>query len=170
MKIKKITKKTIIIISLILICFTWVQSAAVPDFSLKGLDGNSFKLSDYLGGKVIVIDFWATWCKPCKKLLKKLNKFYLEKKEEIEVLAISVDDSSAYAMVESYVKGKNFQFKVLLDPDSQVSRILNPSQKIPFTMIIDKNGDIVYTHSGYIPGYEHKIKEIIEETLKANNN
>ena len=140
-------------------------TAEVADFSLKSIDGGFFKLSDQLGKKIIVIDFWATWCKPCKKLLKKLNKIYLDLPEDVEILAISVDDSSAFAMVESYIKGKNFKFKVLFDPDSAVSKIFNPVQKIPFTLIIDRKGEIAYTHLGYIPGIEKEMRKKIEELL-----
>lgn len=145
---------------------SWMMNArSVPDFSLKRIDGSTFKLGDHLGKKVIVIDFWATWCKPCKKLLKKLNRIYLDYKDHIEVLAISTDDTSAFSRVESCIKGKRFSFTVLLDPDSAVTRIFNPSLKIPFTVIVDKNGDIVYSHTGYVPGQEKEIIEKLEKLI-----
>lgn len=140
-------------------------AAEVVDFSLKSIDGSTYKLSEHLKKKIIVIDFWATWCKPCKKLLKKLNKIYLDLQDEVDVITISVDESSAFVMVDSYVKGKGFKFRVLIDPDSTVSRIFNPAQKIPFTVIIDKKGEIAYTHLGYIPGIEKEIRKKIAELL-----
>jgi peroxiredoxin len=141
------------------------NSSSVPDFSLEQLDGSVYKLSDHIGKKIIIIDFWATWCKPCKKLLKKLNQIYLDYKQHVEVLAISIDDTSAVAKAGAYIKGKGFSFTVLLDTDSQVVRILNPPMKLPFTVIIGKKGDIVHTHTGYIPGYEKEIIKKVEKLI-----
>ena len=138
----------------------------VPDFALKTMDGSAFNLSDHLGKKIILIDFWATWCKPCKKLLKELDKIHKDYNDTVEVLAISIDDTSAFSRVESYIKGKRYSFTVLLDPESSVLRILNPSRVLPFTLMIDKKGDIVYTHTGYMPGYE---KDLIKEIEKMGN-
>jgi len=139
------------------LCFS---ASSVPDFSLKRLDGSTFKMGDIIGKKVIIIDFWAIWCKPCQKMLKELNTFYLEHRENLEVLAISIDDPSAFAKVESYVKGKQFAFTVLLDPDSSVARIFTPNNRLPFTVIIDMQGKIAYSHTGYMPGFEKELEKI----------
>lgn len=137
----------------------------VPDFSLKNVDGSAFNLSDHLGKKIILIDFWASWCKPCKKLLKELDKVHKNYSDTVEVIAISTDDSSAFSQVESYIKGKRYSFIVLLDPESSVLRILNPPRVLPFTMLIDKKGDIAYTHTGYMPGYEKELMKEIEKMI-----
>ncbi len=158
-------RKSLIFVLVFVFTFAFVYGESVPDFSLKKMDGSAFKLSDHLGKKIIIIYFWATWCKPCKKLLKKLNQIHLDYEDKVEVITISTDDVSAFSKVESYVKGKQFSFIVLLDPDSTVSRILNPPRILPFTAVIDKKGDIVYTHTGYMPGYE---KELIKEIEKLN--
>ncbi|MCP5051025.1 MAG: TlpA family protein disulfide reductase [bacterium] len=158
----------IMVITALLFPPTIVSAKSVPDFSLKQLDGSAYKFSDHVGKKVILIDFWATWCKPCKKFLKKLNAIYKERKDQVEVLAISTDDSSSLARVESYVKSKQFVFTVLLDPDSQVARVFNPSQQLPFTIIIDKKGNIVYSHTGYLPGYEKVIAKKLDRLTNEN--
>ena len=155
-----------ILIILILVTGLVVCQEASPNFSLKNLDGSLFKMSEYRGKKLILIDFWATWCKPCKKMLKKINIIYEKYKNDLEVLAISVDNSSAFSAVESYVKGKNFSFTVLLDPDLSVSRIFNPSSKIPYTVLLDRQGKIIYTHSGYLPGIEKELEKIISRSIK----
>lgn len=137
----------------------------VPDFSLKKLNGQEFNIGDHLGKKVIVIDFWATWCKPCLKLLKKISKLQEKFGKEVLFLAISTDDSSAFSRIENFVKSRNYKFTVLLDPDSSVSALFNPSSKIPFTMIIDKSGKITYTHTGYIPGFGKSLDKKIVKLL-----
>jgi peroxiredoxin len=136
------------------------------NFSLKNLDGSVFKMYEHIGKKVILIDFWATWCKPCKKMLKKINVLYRKYQDDICVLAISVDDSSAFSNVESYVKGKQFSFTVLLDPDNSVSRIFNPSLKIPYSVLLNREGKIVYSHSGYLPGFEKELERIILQSIE----
>lgn len=142
-----------------------LSSQTVPDFSLKMVNGSVFKLGEHLNKKAVVIEFWASWCKPCKKLLTRMNRIYLENRENLLVLAISTDDASAISTIRSLVRGKNYQFTVLLDPDSRVSRLLNPSLRIPFTIVMDQNRKIRYTHTGYIAGMEKEILRHIEMVL-----
>ena len=150
----------------VLIFISSIFPSSLPDFSLKRIDGTQFSISDVLGKKIIIIDFWATWCKPCKKLLKKLDDLGQEFNDQITVLAISTDESSSFARIESFVKSRGYKFTVLLDPDSSVSGIFNPAGTIPYTMIVDLNKKIVFTHTGYIPGFEKKIREKIIELTK----
>ncbi len=140
-----------------------LQPSSLPDFSLQKIDGTQFSISDVLGKKIIVIDFWATWCKPCKKLLKKLDNIGQEFKDQVAVLAISTDEASSFARIESFVKSRGYKFTVLLDPDSSVSGIFNPAGTVPYTMIIDINKNIVFSHTGYIPGFEKEVREKILE-------
>lgn len=158
-------KKPVFSVVLLIVIPVVLLSQTVSDFSLKMLDGSVFKLGEHLDKKVVVIEFWATWCKPCKKLLNRMNKIYLENRENIYVLAISVEDASAISKISSIVHGKNYQFTVLLDPDSRVSRSLNPSLKVPFTIIIDRERRIRYTYSGYIVGIEKEIMKHIQRVL-----
>ncbi len=137
--------------------FSFVLAAGpVPDFSLKRLDGSTFRLKDALGKQVIVIDFWATWCGPCTKALKKLQELHASRKDVL-VLAISIDDASSMAKVQQFVQGRGYTFPVLLDPDSQVCRLFNPKGNIPFTLVIDRKGERVYQHTGYVPGDEQDL-------------
>jgi len=153
----------------LLLCLLWLtmplMAGDVPDFTLDNLDGSVFKISDYMGKRVIIIDFWATWCKPCKKLLKKLQQIKDEFADDVYVVTISIDDASALSAVKTYVKGRRFDFMVLLDPDSTVAKMFNPCRKVPFTMMIDKQGKIVYTHSGYLPGDEKELIKKLKESL-----
>lgn len=155
--------KSLIILSLLTTIF--ISSATISDFSLKMIDGSVFKISDHIGKKIILIDFWAIWCKPCMKFLKKLDKISMEFKQKLLVISISTDDSSSFSKVGSYIKSRRYKFPVLLDPDSSVGRIYNPAGKVPFTMIINKAGKIVYTHIGYIPGYENEIRKEIKKLI-----
>ncbi|MEN8222565.1 MAG: TlpA disulfide reductase family protein [Acidobacteriota bacterium] len=158
-------KHKILIIILFLFSVTLIPSS-LPDFSLKKIDGTQFSISEVLGKKIIVIDFWATWCKPCKKLLKKLDGLSREFGESITVLAVSTDESSSFSRVESFVKSRGYSFTVLHDPDSSVSGIFNPAGTIPYTMIVDLEKKIVFTHTGYIPGFEKELREKIVELIK----
>jgi|WetSurMetagenome_2_1015567.scaffolds.fasta_scaffold24102_3 cytochrome c biogenesis protein CcmG, thiol:disulfide interchange protein DsbE len=144
-----------------LILTAQIHAASLPDFSLTDINGGQFQLREHLGAGTIVISFWATWCAPCKQLLTRLEKMRQEN-PELQVLAISVDDSSTLAGVKPYVVGKKFGFSVLFDTDSKVLRMFDPDKKIPVTVVADKNGHILYSRVGYIPGDEREIQNILK--------
>lgn len=151
---------------LIFLLFSFSIGSEVPDFSLRKLDGSLFRLSDHIGESIILIDFWATWCRPCQRQLVQLDRINKIYEDKVKVLAISIDDSSALPAVRNYVNARNFSFTVLLDQDSSVCRLFNPSRRIPFAVLISKEGRIVYTHSGYMPGDENKFIQEIDKLLE----
>ncbi|MBI4913449.1 MAG: TlpA family protein disulfide reductase [Acidobacteria bacterium] len=136
-----------------------------PDFSLRRTDGSVFRLKDHLGKQVILVDFWATWCGPCTKLLKKLQEMK-DKYPDVLVVAISIDDAGSQAKVAQYIQGRGYTFTVLLDPDTAVCKMFNPQAGIPFTFIVDKKGEVAYTHTGYLPGQEKELAEKLEALRK----
>jgi len=125
----------------------------VPSFTLAGLDGVPFRLADHVKSQVIVLDFWATWCGPCTRSLKHLQELQA-RYPDVLVLAIATDDGRTQAQVAPYVRGRGFTFKVLLDPEGSVCRMMDPGGGIPFTAVLDRQGALVYRHSGYLPGDE----------------
>ncbi len=133
----------------------------VQDFTLRKLDGSSFQLKGALGKQVVLIDFWATWCPPCVSGLKKLQAIH-EKYPDVLVLAVSVDEARALSKVDQFIQSKGYTFTVLLDPESQVARRFNPSLAVPFTLILDRRGEIAYTHSGYVPGDEQEVMKTLD--------
>jgi peroxiredoxin len=152
--------KRILGLLLIMACAS-AAAETIPDFTLPGIDGAPYRMGEQIGKKVFVIDFWATWCQPCKTLLKRLQEIK-DRDREVEVIAISIDDASAQAMAVNYIQGKRYNFIALFDSEGQVAKILNPALQIPFTLIIDRGGKIVYTHAGYVPGIEKELMAKIQ--------
>lgn len=158
---------------LFLFAFTLVKAQQVgdkmevPSIDLENMEGQQVDLKDYAtNGKITIISFWATWCKPCKKELSNLKYLLPEWKEnyDVELVAISIDNSRTSRKVESFVNGERWQFDVLLDDNQKTKRALNFSA-IPYSMIINKEGKVAYKHSGYKEGDEYKM----EDQLKAMN-
>jgi thiol-disulfide isomerase/thioredoxin len=137
----------------------------VPSFSLKQLDGPLFRMSDHLQKQVIVMDFWATWCGPCTKSLKKLQELR-DKYPQVLVLAIATDDGRTLAQVAPYVQGRGFTFTVLLDTDASVCRVFNPGGGIPYTAVVDRQGALAYSHSGYLPGDEQALFAAVAKLIR----
>lgn len=140
----------------------------IPSLDLKTMEGGSKNLQSYAkNDKFTILAFWATWCKPCKKELSNL-KYLLpdwKKRFDVEVVAISLDDSRTTRKVESFVNGERWKFDVLLDVNKKTKRELNFAA-IPYSMLIDKQGRIAYKHSGYKEGDEYKL----EDKIKALKN
>jgi len=135
-----------------------------PSFSLKALDGSTFRLADHLGRQIIVLDFWATWCGPCTRSLKKLQELQAEH-PQVLVLAVAIDDGRTMADVKPYVQGRGFSFTVLLDPDASVCRLFNPEGGVPSTAVLDRQGTVVYQHNGYLPGDERALFSAVADSL-----
>lgn len=133
--------------------------AVLPDLQLKTLDGKSVSIREMTKDKVIVFDFWATWCVPCINELDVISEDYEDLQEEFgfELVAISVDNARSKSRVKPMVNGKGWDYKVLLDSNQKLKRALNISS-VPYVIIV-KNGKVVYTHSGYTPGSEEELFE-----------
>ena len=141
----------------------------LPEIPVKTSDGKEIKLSDLKTlGKPVVICFWATWCNPCMEELEAIADSFESWKKDVdfEFIAVSTDDSRSAGKVRSLVSGKAWPFKVVLDQNQDIMKMMNVSM-IPFCFVVDKKGIAVYRHSGYVPGDEMTI---FKEIKKVANN
>jgi peroxiredoxin len=138
-----------------------------PDFDLPTLDGQHVSLSS-LRGKVVLIDFWSTICDPCLKEMPELVKLYQERKDKgFTVLAIATDGPETVANVSSVAKERKMVFPVLLDTETAALDRYNPEGRLPFTEVIDRNGNVVLKRSGYQPGDVESQRRLVEAIDKA---
>ncbi len=152
----------------LLVVFTSVNlqaQDALPSVAISDLEGKKVNVSDFArDGKITVFSFWATWCSPCKKELNNLVDLYDEWRDEmdIEVVAVSIDDQRNVSKIKPYVNGQNWDYTVLLDTNQELMRALN-IQNVPFTLVVDAEGNIVYKHSGYVEGDEYELEDKVYE-------
>lgn len=143
------------------------QDGAVqlPDVSLKTIEGETVNIADYAkDDKVTVFSFWATWCIPCKEELNNINEYYADWQDDynMELVAVSIDDQRSTGRVQSYVNGTGWEYTVLLDVNEDLKRALN-FQTVPFTIVVDTEGNIVYQHTGYVEGDEYELEDFLAE-------
>ncbi len=159
----KLLKFSILALMLFFTTTTFAQKE-IPATDIKTLDGQTVNLKDYTGkGKITVISLWATWCKPCQKELDAIADLYPDWQEEydMELLAITIDTQRALGKVKPLIETKGWEYTVLSDPNNQLRNALN-FQSIPHTFLLDKEGNIVYEHSGYLPGDEYELEDKIK--------
>ncbi len=140
----------------------------LPVLTLTDVNGKKVNVADYgKSGKITIISFWATWCVPCKKELTNMADLYDEwkKKYNLQIVAVSIDDSRSTTKVKPYVDGQRWTYDVLLDTNQDLKRQLN-IQSVPFTVVVDANGKIVFMHSGYTDGDEYVLEEEIQKLTK----
>lgn len=141
------------------------ERPAVADFSLETLDGKRARLSDYKD-KVVLVSFWATWCKPCKQELPFLDAFAAKYAEQgFAVLAINTDGPKTMAAVRRFVKRKKLEIPQLLDKDGSLLQALNPRGVMPFTLYLDREHRIAETADSFSAGDEVKIEAKIKALL-----
>lgn len=149
----------------------YAQQATVselPAVTLKSISGktvNTAKLHN--DGKPIIISFFATWCKPCNRELSAINEVYEDWQDEtgVKLIAVSIDQAQNINKVKPLVDGNGWPYEVLLDPNSEFKRALGV-QMIPFVLIVDGKGKIVYKHNGYTDGAENELIEKVRELVK----
>ena len=160
MKIRLLMLLTVLLTS---VC---TMSAQLPAVDLKDISGKSVR-TDTLqnGGRPLIIDFFATWCKPCNRELSAISEVYEDWQEEtgVKLIAVSIDEAHNIHKVKPLVDRLGWPYEVLLDPNSDLKRALG-IQLIPYTLVVDGNGRIVYKHQGYTDGAE---EELIEEVRKV---
>lgn len=159
---------TLFLIFFVFTSFAQESTRKAPDFKLENIQGKTKTLKNYLGEGPVLLCFWATWCKPCVDELKAYQKIYNKYSEKgMKMVAISNDNERSIAKVKPFVKRKKLTFEVLFDPNRKIAKKYY-ANNVPHTIIIDKSGNIVYSHAGYKRGDEKKVQKIITDLLNQN--
>lgn len=161
-------KKFLSTLALMFMAFSFSAMAQLPKVTLKTIDGRTVQ-TDTLSnnGKPFIIDFFATWCKPCNRELNAIHEVYEDWQEEtgVKIIAVSIDQAHNIQKVKPLVDEYGWDYEVLLDPNSDFKKALG-IQMIPYTLIVDGQGNIVYKHNGYTEGAEEELIEKVRELIK----
>ena len=140
-----------------------LEGTAAPDFALKSAGGENLRLSEYRGD-VVMINFWATWCGPCRQEMPLLDDLYSRyERVGFRLLGVNIDDDSRRAM--QMMEELGVSFPVLFDEKKEVSRLYQV-EAMPVTVLVDRTGTVRHVHHGYKPGYEEKYLTEIRSLLR----
>ncbi|MEW6194929.1 MAG: TlpA disulfide reductase family protein [Bacteroidota bacterium] len=155
--------KNVIVIFLLLVSISTAQS--VSELKIETLNNKKINVKEHYQKGVLLINFWASWCQPCKSELPHLNRIYEKYKNKgFSIIGINQDSPKSVAKVRSFVASQNIKFPIAIDPNFEIFNKFN-GQVLPYNLLIDSNGEIVYRHTGYVPGDEKKLEEEIVELL-----
>lgn len=140
-----------------------LEGQVAPDFVLRSASGENLRLSEYRGD-VVMINFWATWCGPCRQEMPLLDELY-ERYQRVgfSLLGVNIDDDSRRAM--KMVQELGVKFPVLFDENKDVSKLYKVDA-MPVTILVDREGRVRHVHHGYKPGYEDKYLTEIRSLLR----
>ncbi|WP_178983517.1 TlpA family protein disulfide reductase [Winogradskyella helgolandensis] len=155
------------ILLICLIIFKFSDAQELPNITLKSIDDKTVSIQELANTDTVkVFSFWATWCVPCINELDAISEVYDEWQEEtnVEIIAVSTDDSRTKKRVIPLVNGKGWEYQILLDDNQDLKRALNIAV-LPYLIVV-KNGEIVHQHTGYTPGSEDALYEVIKKHSK----
>jgi peroxiredoxin len=166
-------KNTITLLLLLALAPAFAQerskTIAALDFTARDLDGKKIQLKNILAKGPVLLDFWALWCVPCLKEMPELQKIFTAyHKRGLTIIAVNEDAASGQSQVRPFIKQKRFDFLVVLDEDKDLWNQFNVTA-LPTTLLLDRNGAIVYSHAGYKPGDEAELKKAIDKLFEAAN-
>jgi peroxiredoxin len=142
-------------------------AARPPDFELPRLDGGSERLSDHFGKDVVLVDFWATFCKPCLRAMPDLDALYRARRERgFVVLGVSIDGPGSTADVQAEVARLGVSFPILLDQESRAVALYNPRASAPFSVLIGRDGRVLAQREGYTTGAHASIERDVDAALR----
>ncbi len=140
-----------------------LEGQVAPDFVLRSATGENLRLSEYRGD-VVLINFWATWCGPCRQEMPLLDDLYGRyQRVGFNLLGVNIDEDSRRAMQMVQELGVNFP--VLFDENKEVSKLYEV-EAMPVTILVDREGIVRHVHHGYKPGYEEKYLTEIRSLLR----
>ena len=160
--------RLIILIGIMFCCVTAFAQSRLPKVTLKNIEGKSVQ-TDTLSnaGKPLIISFFATWCKPCNRELKAIDEVYADWQAEtgVKLVAVSIDQAQNINKVKPLVNENGWTYDVLLDPNGELKRALG-IQMIPYTLVLDGSGNIVFKHNGYTDGAEEELYKQVKAACK----
>lgn len=160
------------IIPLLIVSFLFAdkkRDMMLPDLTFKLINGKKTRLSTLLEDGPILVEFWATWCAPCKKEMIFLEEYHKKYSDRgFRVLAISTDSPKSMSKIKSYIRAKKHTFLVGLDPNQEVAKKMN-AMVMPTVLLVDKDRKVSWFHQGFVPGDEKEIEAQIIKLLDANN-
>ena len=143
--------------------FAGAIKGAAPDFTLKSLSGKNIKLSEYRGS-VVMINFWASWCGPCRQEMPALEQLYKRYQDlGFVILGVNTDDDPSKSRI--LLKDIKVSFPILYDTSNTIVKTYDV-QAMPTTYLVDRNGNLRYVHKGYKPGYEVKYAQQIKALIR----
>jgi len=144
-----------------------LNAQTVRNFEFKDIENNTRSFNELKGEKLTLIDFWATWCKPCNKAIPELNKIYdTYKTKGVEIIGINCDGPRSVSKVAPLSKSLQIKYPVLLDINSELKTDLNLIA-FPTLIIVNTEGKVVWVHEGYVTGDAEIIIAEIEKNLSA---
>lgn len=160
-------KKTVL---MLLLTASWILSAnagelsgPAPDFTLASNQGKNMRLAE-MRGEVVMINFWASWCGPCRQEMPILEELYSRySRAGFTILGVNVEPDPADA--DKILKDIPVSFPVLYDTESKVSQLYSV-EAMPSTILVDRDGNLRYLHRGYKPGYEDAYRDQIKELIR----
>lgn len=160
-------RKKMFLAALLLMGFV-ASYAQLPSVTLKDINGKTVDTATLRNdGKPFIISFFATWCKPCNRELNAIHEVYPDWQDEtgVKVIAVSIDQAQNVAKVKPLVDGYGWEYDVLLDPNGDFKRAMGVNM-IPAVFVIDGNGKVAETRSGYTDGSEGHLIAKVRELLK----
>ena len=140
-------------------------SQVVKNYTLQDIENNKVSLYDLKGENITVLDFWTTWCKPCRKAIPELNKIYAEYKGQgIEIIGVNCDGPRTTAQVPGVSRSLEIEYPVLVDVNMDIANSMNIGN-FPTLIIIDNKNKVKYFHEGFVPGDEEDIIAAISKLL-----
>ncbi|MDJ0831970.1 MAG: TlpA disulfide reductase family protein [Gammaproteobacteria bacterium] len=136
---------------------------AAPDFTLKSMSGKNLKLSE-LSGNVVLLNFWASWCGPCRTEMPLLNDLH-NKYEALGFTVLGVNVEQETELAKSFIAKSPVDFPILLDKTNKVSKMYDVIA-MPTTVMIDRDGNMRYLHKGYQVGDEKKYKKMVKKLVR----
>ena len=152
----------------IIILSTQILTSQIASIDIKTLNNTIINTSQFDNNDdLIIISFWATWCKPCISELENIHEVYEDWQEEtnVKLIAISVDNSRSQMKVKPLINAKGWEYEVYIDSNGEFMRSMSVGV-IPHTFVLNKNKEIVYNHVGYSGGDEEELYKFIETYLK----
>ena len=160
--------KTILTLLFALTTLSLAAQDKIPGTTLTKMDGKKITITEAVAGQPLtVINFWATWCAPCKKELENIVDLYPEWKEQynMEFIAVSIDDARTRTKVKPYVDGKGLPYYILLDENKDFFHALNGITP-PLTLIVNDKGEILDIKTGYVEGDEYNLEDKLKKFAK----